>query len=155
MGRKKKPTRLHLVHGTDRKDRINTAEPEVEPVSELVAPSWFSAEQRAEWDLYLAELVAMRVIARADSAVLASFCIAVACLKDCEKLIDVNGLVIDGDNGPKKNPAITIGDEAMRMIRLLGADLGLTPASRPGLQANPPPDNSEKARAARRLLKPG
>ena len=159
MPARKKSRKAKILQGTFRKDRDgNRNEPEIDPVKDQTAlerPLWLDDDARAAWEYYLPILIEMGVITQADRALFTAYCVAVSTLKAAQKEIDENGLIVQGATGPKKNPAITIGDEAMRMIRLLGADLGLTPASRPGLHANPPPDNSPHAEAARRLLKPG
>ena len=156
MARRKKSAALHRIHGTDVKGRLNENEPEIDPIkdqSELKRPAWIHGDAREAWDFYLPILIDMGIITRADLALFTAYCVAVKTMKAAQKEIDENGLIVQGSTGPKKNPAITIQDEAMRMIRLIGADLGLTPASRPGLHANPPPDNSPQARAAHRLFK--
>lgn len=50
-GRKPKPTHLHLIEGTFRKERHNVRANEPKPASNLdTPPGWFSPEELATWD---------------------------------------------------------------------------------------------------------
>ncbi len=161
MPRRKKPAELHHIHGTGEPGRLNEDAPGIEPVrdqAKIKRPNWLDDDAMETWNEFLPILIRMGVFTVADRQLLIAFCCACSRLKAAEREIQSNGLVIFGATGNKKNPAVTIADEATKQIRALSADLGLTPASRPGLKANPPTELSpeEKAyeEAARRLIKP-
>ena len=162
MPRRKKSRTAKILRGTFRSDRDDDhVEPEIDPIEDQTAlerPTWLDDDAVTAWNYYLPILIEMGVITKADLAIFTAFTVAVSGLKAAEKEIESNGLIVIGASGPKKNPACTIRDECMRMIRSLGADLGLTPASRPGLHANPPGGMSAEEKAheevARRLIKP-
>ena len=161
MGRRKKPAELHRIHGTGEPARVNEDAPAIEAVKDsdkLKRPEWLDDDAVAAWDEVLPLLIKMGVISIADRHLLIAFVCAVSRLKAAQKEIESNGLVVFGATGSKKNPAVTIADEATKQIRALSDDLGLSPKSRPGLHAKPPHELSaeEKAQeeAALRLLGP-
>ena len=160
MGRKRKPASLHDIHGTVQPGRLNKDAPAIEAVSDiekLKRPLWFDTDAREAWDELLPILIRMGVITVADRHLLIALCCAISRLKAAQRVIEADGLVVHGATGSKKSPGCTIADESTKAIRALSADLGLTPASRPGLHAKPPRELSpyEKAQeeAARRLIK--
>ena len=160
MPRRKKPAELHRIHGTGERARLNEDAPGIEPVrdqAKIKRPNWLDDDAVETWNEFLPILIRMGVFTIADRQLLIAFCCACSRLKAAQKEIQSNGLVIFGATGNKKNPAITIADEATKQIRALSADLGLTPGSRPGLKANPPGEQSAEdakmADAVRRLIK--
>jgi len=163
MVNRRKSAEIKSLHGTFRKDRDgDRTEAKLAPVtdiSKLKRPEWLDDDAVAAWDEVLPLLIEMGVITFADRHLLISFVCATSRLKAAEKEIEANGLIVQGSTGPKKNPAVSVSDESMKMIRGLSADLGLTPGSRPGLNAKVPeqltPEEREKAEKAKRLLKPG
>ena len=152
-GRKNKPTNVHLLHGTLRKDRMNLNEPQIAVADDLKPPEWFDEEQRKHWRYYFRVLKAMNVITEADHAMLVAFVCAVARLREAERLIDRDGLTVDGQFGPKTNPATTIAAECAKQIKALGGELGLSPTARPRINVVVE-DDPKMAEAARRLIKP-
>ncbi len=153
MTGKRKPTSLKIAQGTFRKDRENAGQPVLDVADELHPPTWLDEESLAQWNYYLPILQNMHVITKADAAMLTAFCIALSRLKSAEKEIDENGLTVIGQAGIKKNPAVTVADEAMRQIRALGSELGLSPVARPKLVADAGPRDPIMEEAARRILK--
>ena len=159
MPRRKKPADLHRIHGTDEPGRVNKDAPAIAAVSDsekLKRPEWLDDDAVAAWDEVLPLLIKMGVITIADRHLLIAFVCAVSRLKAAQRVIEADGLVVHGATGSKKNPGVTIADEATKQIRALSGDLGLTPASRPGLKANPLHELSDAEKAqeatARRLI---
>lgn len=94
------------------------------------APRWLSQEACAEWRRVTPILAERRILTTADLGNLENYCVAIGQVRECERLIQLNGLVLDTDNGPKRNPAFGMQSDAMTRARLLAAELGLTPVSR-------------------------
>ena len=153
-GRKRKPTNLHLIHGTLRKDQARPNEPKIAVASDLKPPGWFDEQQRKHWQHYFQVLKKMRVITAGDHALLTAFVCAVARLREAERLIDRDGLTVSGQFGPKTNPATIIAAECAKQIKSLGSELGLSPTSRPRLNVIPEETDPKMADAVRRLIKP-
>ena len=145
-GRKRKPTKLHVVQGTYRADRHAAPEAPVSP-DDPVVPAHFDDEHRRRFlevvevhrGLGLAsatyqqvyEMVAIRRVEVDESA---------SAIEEHGRVyITVNKL---GERMVKANPAVAMRSEALRHLQSLYAELGLTPAARSKVAApdKPKPD---------------
>ena len=73
MARKKLPTQLKIVKGTNRKDRTNPAEPK--PESKLPScPAWIHPEGKKEWGRLVDEMMKTGVVTGFDYIGLATLC---------------------------------------------------------------------------------
>ena len=151
-GRPPKPTVLHKLHGTARKDRQiakRTAEPQ--PVGDLIAaPEWFNDTQREGWDyairhcpkglLKLIDRSALVVWVEAEDRHRGAM-IAQATLN--RRAPEVPWLV-KGPDGLIMSPYVEIMDRAGKtMIRMM-TELGFSPVARPRLRIDHPgPNQSE------------
>jgi P27 family predicted phage terminase small subunit len=106
--------------------------PPVPPVVTVPdAPSWLSKPAREEWRRSAAQLAERGTLTTGDLAVLEVFCSAKGRLVEASRLLARDGLTVRGANGGRvKHPAVGIASEASSLIRTLGQQLGLTPASR-------------------------
>lgn len=130
-GRKPKPTAQKRAAGNPGKRRLNEAEPDFEAlVVAPVAPDWMSDYAREMWDRLSPELVESKVLTRTDLHVLEGFCSAYGRWREAEEDVTRNGIILKSSFGPKKNPACTVANEAMRQMTSYGSSLGLDPASR-------------------------
>ncbi len=159
MVNRRKSIKAKILQGTFRKDRDgNRNEPKIEPAKTLERPTWFSEDEVEVWNYTLPILIDMNVVTRADLWITITHVCACARFKAAERAIDADGLVIQTPTGIKKNPAVTIADEAVKQIRQTCDALGLTPAARAALSVPPPTDLSDEeakhAEAAKRLIKP-
>jgi P27 family predicted phage terminase small subunit len=122
------PTALKVVRG-ERRDRINTREPTV-PTGDVVPPTWMGSHARQEWDRLAPILVRMRVLTQIDRDALAVYCEAVAHYEQAVQLVDQSAVLISGQRGLVKNPAMQVARDQAAIIRAFGRELGLTPSSR-------------------------
>lgn len=133
MGRRgppKKPTKLKLVQGTARPDRIdpNEVEPEVECPS---CPSHLEGEARAEWERIAPELTRLGVIARIDRSALAAYCLTWATTVEMEQDIAENGRTQTSEKGwSQQRPEVSMLNAAYQTMHRYLTEFGLTPASR-------------------------
>lgn len=97
---------------------------------DMPPPDWLSADARGEWMRVVPILVQRRILTEADLASLENYCVSIGTIREAERDIRENGLVMRGEKGARKNPAISIQSDAMTRARLLAAELGLTPVSR-------------------------
>jgi len=94
-------------------------------------PSWFGQYAKAEWKRAGAALVARRVLTQDNLALLESYCINYQQFRDCVVAIRKSGLTVKSKtSAPRPNPAITLRNEAMKEMRLLASELGLSPVRR-------------------------
>jgi len=109
MPQRKKPTSLHVVQGTYQPCRHDGNADTETKVGEPEKPDWLSDEASREWDKTMAVLSQAGYMAQTDSVALATYCELVSEFAAC----------------PSDFPA-----GKLSQLRLLMADLGLTPSAR-------------------------
>lgn len=151
-----KPTQLRVLHG-DRKDRINTDEPQPS-AGEIAPPDWLGDVALEVWDAYAPDLETKRVLTAWDVEAFAAWCDAVARRRDAARHVDEEGAVVEmpvfNKNGEEtgtrrgKNPWLLALDAADAQVRTYGARFGLTPSDRASLKI----PNEGDGQGAERLL---
>jgi P27 family predicted phage terminase small subunit len=135
-GRARKPTALKNLHGNPGKRKNNKREPKPSPgVPEM--PNLLKGEAAAEWKRIVPVLEKMGVLTIADGKALAAYCSVYAQWIKAEAAIQKFGIVtvqfIDRAAGVvtlKKNPAVQIKSESLKLMKSFLTEFGLTPASR-------------------------
>lgn len=89
-------------------------------------PSWLSTEGKKEWRRVMPILIQRRILTTADLGSLESYCTSIGAMREAQRLLNEEGLVMDG----KRHPAFGIMNSAQTTARLCAAELGLTPVSR-------------------------
>jgi len=154
MARRPKPTSLRQLQGNPGKRPFNSLEPELETGAPTM-PKWLKGAARKEWRSIVDELTRTGVLARAEHATLAGYCLAWDQVQQAQKEVERTGLTIliearDKDGvfhtvSIKKNPALIVLDAALKQLRAFSSELGLSPASRSKVAALP--KQSEMTRA--------
>lgn len=130
-GRKPKPVAQKAAAGNPGKRKLNHNQPDVTVLMIAPpAPEWMGEYARAMWERTAPELIDAKVLAMTDLHVLEGFCMAYDRWREAEADTLKNGITIRGPQGFKKNPAVTVANEAMRQMTSYGAALGLDPSSR-------------------------
>jgi P27 family predicted phage terminase small subunit len=93
-------------------------------------PTWLSKDAKAEWRRILPGLIERRIVTDGDLGTLENYCCAIGAVRECERILQRDGHVVDTDRGPKRHPASTAMKDGMTIARQLAAELGLTPVSR-------------------------
>ncbi len=137
-----KPTQLRVLHG-DRKDRINTDEPQPD-TGEVLPPDWPSDAALEIWEQLAGDLEAKRVLTPWDTEAFAAWCDAVARRRDAARHVEEEGAVVEmpvfNKNGDLvghrrgKNPWLMALDAADAQVQRYGARFGLTPSDRAQLK---------------------
>ncbi len=97
------------------------------PVSDIgKPPAWLSRDAKREWKRIAPVLNERKTITIGDLGTLESYCVAIGTVRDAQRLINKEGLVVGG----KRHPAFGIMNAAQTTARLCAAELGLTPVSR-------------------------
>ncbi len=128
MGRTPRPTKLKLIAGETKKDRINFDEPEPElglpkcPVTDRLV--------REVWDFTVEQLRKMQIVSVADRDLLLAYCQAVVLHRRMSQHLDNIGYLYETDEGLAPSPAIRMQREAALLMKQLGSEFGLTPAAR-------------------------
>lgn len=134
-GRNAKPTALKKLQGNPGKRRLNKAEPRPRPGIPNMPP-FMPAAAQTEWKRLTPILEKMGVLTAADGAALAAYCKLHAQILQAEAAIQKFGIItaqVDQATGVavlKKNPAVTVKAESLRLVKAFLLEFGLTPASR-------------------------
>lgn len=162
-GPPRKPTKLKLVAGTNRKDRAVEHEAEPEPAIPPI-PGHLSEEAQAEWARVSQELYELGLLSRIDRAALAAYCECwsdwvdasrkcvgpdgkdLKVIKTGEKLKygppDVHGNqpILERSGGNFiENPFFTIKKRSAELLHKFLVEFGMTPASRSRINVLAPP----------------
>lgn len=137
-GRKNTPTELKKLKGNPGKRALNEKEPQ--PDVEIPdCPEHLTGEAQKEWVRITGELKKLGVIANIDRAALAAYCMAWLDFVYASRMVDEEGEVITSEKGGKyMNPWVGIKTSAMDRLVRIGAEFGLTPASRTKLKVDIP-----------------
>jgi P27 family predicted phage terminase small subunit len=147
------PTALKLLAGNPGKRKLNEAEPQYE-VAAPPMPSGLPPAAVQEWDRIVPQLVASRVITRVDRAALTAYVLAWQRLLDAEAEIQAHGILVpvlvEDETGQyvssgnyKKNPAVTVQNEAKRNVRAFAVEFGMSPASRTKVKSEGPEQDAD------------
>lgn len=118
-------------------------------------PKGLSKAAAAEWRSILPELRQLGVLSRIDGKALAAYCHAFARWMEAEREAKRLGIVVeepivhyDRESGEpevvgyryKKNPAVTISETAMKIMKSFLVEFGMTPAARSRVRIEKPAD---------------
>lgn len=150
-GRRPKPTALKKLQGNPGKRKLNAAEPKPQPGDPTV-PKGLSPAAAAEWKSILPELRQLGVLSKIDGKALAAYCHAFARWMEAEVEIRRLGIVVmepifSGERflgcKYKKNPAVTISEGAMKIMKAFLVEFGMTPSSRSRVRIEKPAAGDE------------
>lgn len=83
-----------------------------------------------EWERVIPVLTRAIGLSSVDRVVAVDYCVCVARLEWCELRISIEGLIVDGQRGPCKNPLTTVAAQYRTQLKGYVAELGLSPSSR-------------------------
>lgn len=131
-GRPNKPDAVKALQGNPGKRARNTSQPKLPALDAAPpAPAWLGELGREKWAEVAGMLVRANVLTGGDLHNLEAFCIAYQNARDAEADIRKNGITTGSKRkGFRKNPAVTVLNEAVKQLRDFGALLGLDPSSR-------------------------
>lgn len=98
---------------------------------QLTAPRHLKKEARSCW-LKLVPILNERGTTNISQSIVEQYCMSYRISRMAYQDVDARGL-IDPDNG-KKNPNVVTYENAVKNLRALGNDLGLSPASQVSIQ---------------------
>jgi P27 family predicted phage terminase small subunit len=127
-GPKPVPTKLRLLRGETRPSRINRNEPQP-AVGDPRYPGMLSREAKAEWRRLIKALPA-GLLTPADRQVMSVAAQAWYRWYLATVAVNETGILIEGERGLVKNPAIQVARDAEQTLRQCWAELGLSPAAR-------------------------
>lgn len=147
-GKNRKPTARKIAEGNRGKRPINKAEPKSLP-GEPMMPAGMTKAAQAVWPDIIANLEANSVLFKTDSIAIAALCSSLVLFRQAEAAIQKYGSVIaelEEDTGVatvKMNPAVRVRSGALKELRAIWQDFGLSPSSRAGIAINKGDDTPE------------
>ncbi len=122
--------------------RNNTANGNRLPIAKT-PPKHLNQTAAAIWKETLKTITASGYqIDQLDNEAFTAFCSAAATVRQCDELIERDGLCVDGGrDGIKRHPAASAKNAALTQLRAYANALGLTPASRAKLPAEHQPED--------------
>lgn len=149
-GRRPLPTAVKKLRGNPGKRKPNPDEPlPASGVPEI--PAGLSDVATAEWKAITPALERLGVLASIDGKALAAYCECYATWRQAAEEVAAKGIIIEEPivGGPiedrevigykyKRNPAVTIANDAMKLMKSFLIEFGLTPASRSRLRIEKP-----------------
>lgn len=146
-GRRPLPTAVKKLRGNPGKRPLNAKEPKA-PAGDPSMPKGLSAAAAKEWKSILPELRQLGVLSRIDGKALAAYCHAYARWMEAEKEIKKHGIVVEepiliagietGYVRYKKNPAVTISESHLKLMKSFLVEFGMTPSSRSRVRIEKP-----------------
>lgn len=109
----------------------------------LEMPSDLTPAAQVEWKRVVPGLVQRGVVNGYDQTALADYCLCVQRLAECELQVSAMGLLIQGERGMVKNPALQLAREYRNSIRQWCSEFGLTPNSRGRMNLPPEDDKND------------
>ena len=132
MGRRgPRPTptaKLRLVGSPVEKRRRNVPTPKAEAPS---APSWLSAEAKAEWKRIVPQLESVGVLATIDRAIVTIYCESWAEFVQMRTAVAESGRTFQTANGyQQQHPNVGMMNNARAAVLRFAQELGLSPSAR-------------------------
>lgn len=141
-----KPAKLRLLDGAQ-PSKVNRNEP-IPRSGKIEPPEDMSADVRVIFDYTVAELEHMKIGAPSDRDALVAYCEAVDKHRKASALLARSSLLIKGERGMVRNPALQIQRDSAHLIRQLAQEFGLTPSARARIDSERLDDDSGNPFAA-------
>jgi P27 family predicted phage terminase small subunit len=134
-GRKPKPTALKLIQGTWRPDCHNPNEPK--PKAGIPpCPKFLQGDARKLYKKTAKKLARIGLMTELDDMALAMLCQGWAEYLEATDQVRKSGILVKSPNGfPVLNPYLTAANQALKKVRALLAEFGMTPGSRSRIHA--------------------
>lgn len=142
-GRKPKPTNLKLIQGTYRQDRANPSEPKPKPVIPP-CPEFLQGEGRKLYQKTAKKLARIGLMTELDDMALAMLCQGWTEYLEATEQVKKSGILVKSPNGfPVLNPYLTVANQALKKVRSLLTEFGMSPGSRSRIHAAATSDESD------------
>jgi P27 family predicted phage terminase small subunit len=142
-GRKPKPTNLKLIQGTYRADRANPSEPKPRAVIPP-CPEFLQGEARKQYRKTAKKLARIGLMTELDDMALAMLCQGWQEYLDNTEQVKKSGILVRSPNGfHVLNPYLIAANQAIKKVRSLLAEFGMTPGSRSRIHAAAAGDESD------------
>lgn len=154
-GRRPLPTAVKKLRGNPGKRKLNAAEPKPKLV-EPPMPANLTGLAVDEWKAIVPLLMDLGVLSQVDGKALAAYCETFAQWRRAMERVEELGILVEepiivgvGENAEvvgtkyKRNPAITIANDNLKLMKSFLVEFGLTPASRGRLKIEKPNEEAD------------
>ena len=142
-GRKPKPTNLKLIQGTYRPDRANPSEPKPRAVIPP-CPKFLQGEAKKQYQKTAKKLARIGLMTELDDLALSMLCQTWQEYLEATEQVKKSGILLKSPNGfPVLNPYLTVANQALKKVRSLLAEFGMTPGSRSRIHAASTSEDSD------------
>lgn len=131
------PTVMRIAQGNPSQRPLPGNEPQAERGAPPMPP-FLSVRAQDVWNSAVPVLLKLGTLTVADGDALTAYCETYVTWRLAQESIDKDGIIVDTPHGKKKNPAVSVADGALKQLRSLMGEFGLTPASRTRIQSNNP-----------------
>lgn len=148
-GRKKKPTKLKVLHGTKRDDRDNPEAPEAETIVSAPPPDHFDSYTKKVWYDTSRVLSNWGLLEKVSLSQLQTYCYAAGKIQKLQEVIEEEGEIIEQiterGHGLKKvpHPANALINQYANIMVKIGSEFGFTPAMRSKVSVKPKKEKDE------------
>ena len=149
-GRKKLPSKLKQIQGTERNCRVIENEMQVDVLSEMpTAPSWLSEIGKEEWYKVTNQLFNLQMLHQIDLQLIAAYCNEMSLYIETETMLRNKGRIqaFRNPDGTLKHaqavPYQKIAKDALNSALKLATQFGLTPVARASIAAPVTTNNTQ------------
>lgn len=136
-GPRPKPAALKELAGNPGRRPIARTAIDALPAAVPDCPPHLDDQARAEWERITALVGATGLLRQTDRTVLAAYCQCYSRWIAAEEKLRRTGPVVMGpEKMPIENPYLAIANRALVQLRQFMAELGFSPATRPGVRAS-------------------
>ena len=134
-GRKKIPTKLKLLKGTQRADRLNPNEPDPD-VNIPEPPGFLNKAASQEWERMSGILYGIGLLSDMDMAALALYCQSWGKIVEFEEILIKEGKTYIAANGDiRTSPYVSMLNKSYEYVYKFLTEFGMSPASRSKVSA--------------------
>ncbi len=154
-GRRPLPTAVKKLRGNPGKRKVNNAEPKPQAIAPTI-PENLTGLAIAEWNEIVPLLMDLGVLTRIDGKALAAYCECFAQWRRAMEKVEDLGIMVEEpivvfSNGEsevvghkyKRNPAVTIANDNLKLMKSFLVEFGLTPAARGRLKIEKPDEGDD------------
>jgi len=129
------PTTLKVLSGNPGQRPVNTPPPL--PAGVPAPPEDLPEGARVLYEQLAGVLAPVGLLTEADGPALADLALCLHRLREAEAIVEREGLVVQGRDGPKAHPATRLAKDYRQAAQAWAARFGLTPHARGSLDVKP------------------
>lgn len=104
------------------------------PTLTSTAPEWLDDLAAKEWERIVPLLKANAPVSELDVGLIATHCTLYSTVIKCTEEINKNGVIVDTKRGPQQSPYFMARDKAIKEMKSIDSQMGLSPQSRVRLE---------------------